>query len=147
MGTHGLVAGAALAATAAKSSSSNYSFLLIILVLFGVMYFVMIRPQRNKQRQAQQTQRQVGDGARVRTTAGMYGTIIEGDADNVLVEFAPGVRIKMMRRAIMNVVPDDEPIGFNATMPDMGDSDTTFSATGDSTVPARATDDRGDLAI
>jgi preprotein translocase subunit YajC len=128
MGTQFLAAGPALAA-AAKSSSSNYSFLLIILVLFGVMYFVMIRPQRNRQRQAQQTAKQVGDGARIRTTAGMYGTIIEGDADNVLVEFAPGVRIKMMRRAIMGVVPDDEAEGFKQPFSDMGtDSDTTVSA-------------------
>jgi preprotein translocase subunit YajC len=124
-----------LAATGSKSSSSDYSFLLIILVIFGIMYFVMIRPQRNRQRQAQQTQRQVGDGARVRTTAGMYGTIIEGDNDNVLVEFAPGVRIKMMRRAIMNVVPDDEPDGFQTTGPDLSDQDTTVGAT---------KDDRGD---
>jgi preprotein translocase subunit YajC len=136
MGTQFLAAGPALAA-AAKPSSSNYSFLLIILVLFGVMYFVMIRPQRNRQRQAQQTAKQVGDGARIRTTAGMYGTIIEGDADNVLVEFAPGVRIKMMRRAIMGVVPDDESDGFSQPVPDMG-SDTTVSAT---------KDDRGDLSI
>ncbi len=119
------------AASKPASSSSDYSFLLIILVIFGIMYFVMIRPQRNRQRQAQQTQRQVGDGARIRTTAGMYGTIIEGDNENVLVEFAPGVRIKMMRRAIMNVVPDDEPDGFTPTGPDVSDEDTTVGATKD----------------
>ncbi len=127
-----------LAAASKSSGSSDYSFLLIILVIFGIMYFVMIRPQRNRQRQAQQTQRQVGNGARVRTTAGMYGTIIDGDDNNVLVEFAPGVRIKMMRRAIMNVVPDDEPDGFTPTGPDMSDQDTTVGAT---------KDDRGDLSI
>jgi preprotein translocase subunit YajC len=127
-----------LAAASKTSGSSDYSFLLIILVIFGIMYFVMIRPQRNRQRQAQQTQRQVGNGARVRTTAGMYGTIVEGDDDNVLVEFAPGVRIKMMRRAIMNVVPDDEPDGFKPTGPDMSGQDTTVGAT---------KDDRGDLSI
>jgi preprotein translocase subunit YajC len=126
------------AASKPATGSSDYSFLLIILVIFGIMYFVMIRPQRNRQRQAQQTQRQVGNGARVRTTSGMYGTIIEGDDDNVLVEFAPGVRIKMMRRAIMNVVPDDEADGFNPTAPDMSDQDTTVHA---------SKDDRGDLSI
>jgi preprotein translocase subunit YajC len=131
MGTQFLLA----AASKPASGSSDYSFLLIILVIFGIMYFVMIRPQRNRQRQAQQTQRQVGDGARIRTTAGMYGTIIEGDNENVLVEFAPGVRIKMMRRAIMNVVPDDEPDGFQPTGPDVSDQDTTVGA---------AKDDRGD---
>lgn len=135
MGTHFLAVGPALAA-AAKPASSNYSFLFIIIAIFGLMYFVILRPQRNKQRQAQQTQRQVGDGARIRTTGGMYGTIISGDDDNVLVEFAPGVQIKMMRRAIMGVVPDDEPDGFRQTVPDMGDGNTTATS-----------DDRGDLNI
>jgi len=116
MGTEILAAG-----TKAASSSSNYSFLLIILVVFGLMYFLMIRPQRNRQRQAQQTQRQVGNGARIRTTAGMYGTIVSGDDENVVVEFAPGVQIKMMRRAIMNVVPDDESDGIRQTVPDVSE--------------------------
>jgi preprotein translocase subunit YajC len=135
MGTHFLAVGPALAA-AAKPASTNYSFLFIIVAIFGLMYFVILRPQRNRQRQAQQTQRQVGDGARIRTTGGMYGTIISGDDDNVLVEFAPGVQIKMMRRAIMGVVPDDEPDGIRQTVPDMGDGNTTATS-----------DDRGDLNI
>jgi preprotein translocase subunit YajC len=122
-GTLSLAAGHVLAATSSKSSSSNYTLLIFIVLIFVVMYFLMIRPQRNRQRQAQQTQRQVGDGARIRTTAGMYGTIISGDDDNVLVEFAPGVQIKMMRRAIMGVVPDDEPDGIRQTVPDVSDAD------------------------
>lgn len=117
--------GALILAASTKSSASNYSFLLIIVVLFALMYFVMIRPQRNRQRQAQQTQQQVGIGSRIRTTAGMYGTIVDGDNDNVLVEFAPGVQIKMMRRAIMGVVPEDEPDGIRETVPGTPESDTT----------------------
>jgi preprotein translocase subunit YajC len=135
-----------LAAASKSTGSSDYSYLLIILVIFGIMYFVMIRPQRNRQRQAQQTQRQVNNGARVRTTAGMYGTIIDGDNDNVLVEFAPGVQIKMMRRAIMNVVPDDEPEGFN---PSFSDGTDQFSdGTSEDTTTADANKDkREDLSI
>ena len=125
MGTHA-VAAAHVVAAAKSSSSSSLSFLLIIVVVFGLLYFVMIRPQRNRQRAAQQQSRQVGNGSRIRTTAGMYGTIVDSDDDNVLVEFAPGVQIKMMRRAIMNVVPDDEPDGLHPTVvtgtPDEADS-------------------------
>jgi preprotein translocase subunit YajC len=115
------MAGTLFLAAAAKSSSSagTYTPLLIIIVLFVLLYFVMIRPQRNRQRQAQQAQQQVATGARVRTTAGMYGTVVDGDADNVLVEIAPNVQVKMMRRAIMNVVSDDEPDGIRQTVPDV----------------------------
>lgn len=112
MGTH------VLAAAAKASGASSYSFLIILVVIFGLMYFFMIRPQRNRQRQAQQTQRQVGNGARVRTTAGIYGTIVSGDDQNVMIEIAPGVQIKMMRRAIMGVVPDEEPDGVAPTFED-----------------------------
>jgi preprotein translocase subunit YajC len=137
MGTHILAAAPALAAAKTTSHSSSASFLIIIVVIFGLLYFFMIRPQRNRQRQAQQTSRQVGDGARIRTTAGMYGTIISGDDDNVLVEFAPGVQIKMMRKAIMGVVPDDEPDGIRQTVPDMPD---------DTETPG-SSDGRGDFSI
>jgi preprotein translocase subunit YajC len=140
MGTHTLAAAHVLAATPAKSSSSSLSFLLIIVVVFGLLYFVMIRPQRNRQRQAQQTARQVSNGSRVRTTAGMYGTIIDGDADNVLVEFAPGVQIKMMRRAIMGVVPDDEPDGFRPTVDDEASADPDADS-------SESSDKREDLSI
>jgi len=140
MGTHTLAAAHVLAATSAKSSSSSLSFLLIIVVVFGLLYFVMIRPQRNRQRQAQQTARQVSNGSRVRTTAGMYGTIIDGDADNVLVEFAPGVQIKMMRRAIMGVVPDDEPDGFRPTVDDEASADPDADS-------SESSDKREDLSI
>jgi preprotein translocase subunit YajC len=121
MGTQAFAAAHVLAA--GKSSSSSYSFLLILVVLFGLMYFVLIRPQRNRQRQAQQTAKQVGVGARVRTTAGIYGTIVSGDNENVMVEIAPGVQIKMMRRAIMGVVPDDEPDGVRPTADGSASSD------------------------
>ncbi len=89
------------------SSGGNLTFLLVIVVLFGLFYFVMIRPQRNRQRRVQQMQNEVGPGSRVRTTAGMYATVTEVDGDDVLLEVAPGVNVRFMRRAIMDVVPEE----------------------------------------
>ncbi len=98
---------------AAKSSSGNYTFLLVIVVLFGVLYFVMIRPQRNKQRRVQAMQGQVQPGQRVRTTAGMYATVVEADDTDVVLEVAPGVQLRFLRRAVMDVLPDED--GTQAT--------------------------------
>jgi preprotein translocase subunit YajC len=96
-----------LAATSSTSKGSgSYLFLVAIVVLFGLLYFVTIRPQRNRQRAAAQTQRTVEPGARVRTTAGMYGTVVAVDDQDVVLEVAPGVEIRFLRRAIMDVVPD-----------------------------------------
>ena len=93
---------------ASKSSSGSLNILLIIVVLFGVLYFVMIRPQRNRQRKAQEQARAVAPGSRVRTTAGMYATVVGVDGDDVILEVAPGVEVRYIKRAIMQVLPNDE---------------------------------------
>jgi len=97
---------AILAAGTSKSSGSGYFFLIIIVVLFGLLYFVTIRPQRNRQRAAQQTQRDIQPGMRVRTTAGMYATVAAVEDQEVVLEVAPGVNVRFLRRAIMDVIPD-----------------------------------------
>lgn len=102
-------------AAAAKSGSGNYTFLIVIVVLFGLLYFVMIRPQRNKQRQAQAMQSQVQPGQRVRTTAGMYATVVDADDTDVVLEVAPGIQLRFLRRAVMDVLPDED--GTQATAP------------------------------
>lgn len=98
---------AASDAASKSSSSGSLNILLIIVVLFGVLYFVMIRPQRNRQRKAQQQASAVTPGTRVRTTAGMYATVVGVDGDDVILEVAPGVEVRYVKRAIMQVLPSD----------------------------------------
>jgi preprotein translocase subunit YajC len=147
MGTNVLAA-----AEAATKTTSSDSSLLIIVLIFAVMMIFMFRSQSRRKRAAQDTQRQVVDGARIRTTFGVYGTVVEGDDRNVIVEVAPGTRIKMLRQAIAMVVPDDEPDGVAQTMPTFGQSEPDVSAdqtgpdlNGDGT--SGKPDDRSDLTI
>jgi len=95
-----------LAASSSKSSGSGYIFLVAIVALFGLLYFVTIRPQRRRQQAAAQTQSQLQPGMRVRTTAGMYATVTAIEDQEVVLEVAPGVNVRFLRRAIMDVVPD-----------------------------------------
>jgi preprotein translocase subunit YajC len=129
-----------LAATS-TSKGNPYLFPIIILALFGLLYFVMIRPQRNRQRQAAQMQNQVVPGQRVRTTAGMYATVVSVEGDDVVLEVAPGVNVRYMRRAIMNVVPDD--IGSTVADEDesVDGSGPARGAKGGTGSPADATED------
>jgi preprotein translocase subunit YajC len=107
MGTMTLAAVTHLAgATKTTKGNPGYTFL-ILAVLIGLFYFLIMRPQRNRQRKAMATQSQVMPGQRVRTTAGMYGTVVSGDDRDVVIEIAPGVQVTMLRRAIMDVVSDD----------------------------------------
>jgi preprotein translocase subunit YajC len=119
-----------LAATSSTSKGSGqYIFLIVIVGLFGLLYFVTIRPQRNRQRAAAQTQRTVEPGARVRTTAGMYGTVVAVDDQDVVLELAPGVEVRFLRRAIMDVVPD--PSDMEAEEPEPEHSETLDEAEDD----------------
>jgi preprotein translocase subunit YajC len=98
-----------MATTAAAASSSNPTILIVIVVVFVGFYFLMIRPQRQRQQRIQQQQNAVTPGARVRTTAGMYATVVAVDGDDVVLEVAPGVEVRYMKRAVMDVVGEGEP--------------------------------------
>ena len=110
-----------LAATAAKSSGFNPSTLILILIVVVAFYFLMIRPQQRRKQQAAQKSNNVEPGARVRTTAGMYATVVDVDGDDVILEVAPGVEVRYMKRAIMEVVSPGEPVDETET--DVDDAD------------------------
>ncbi len=114
-----------LATTSTKPSGgfNSLTLLFIVLVIAG-FYLLMIRPQQRRRQQAQQRQNSVQPGARVRTTAGMYATVMDVDGDDVVLEVAPGVEVRYMKRAIMDVVgPADETVeDADETMSDSADS-------------------------
>jgi preprotein translocase subunit YajC len=98
----------AAAEAASKSSGSALTFPILIVLVFVGFYFLMIRPQRRRQQQVMQQQNTVAPGARVRTTAGMYATVTEVDGDDVVLEVAPDVEVRYLRRAIMEVITPGE---------------------------------------
>jgi preprotein translocase subunit YajC len=119
-----------LAATSSKSGFSSSTIFLILIVVVA-FYFLMIRPQQRRKQQAAQKQNTVQPGARVRTTAGMYATVVAVDGDDVVLEVAPGVEVRYMKRSIMDVVsPGDEP---EETVTDFTDSDDTDDTDTDDT--------------
>ncbi len=87
------------------------SFLIIMVLMLGVMYVLMIRPQRQRQAQQQSMINGAGVGDDVLTTGGIYGTISEVEGDDIVVEIASGVTVHMTRRGIAAVLPPeaDEP--------------------------------------
>jgi preprotein translocase subunit YajC len=122
MGTLFLAAGhGLLAAPKTKTGSPIYTFL-ILAVLIGLFYVLIMRPQRNRQRKAMETQSQVMPGQRIRTTAGMYGTVVSGDDRDIVIEIAPGVEVTMLRRAVMEVISDDQPMPETIDEPEPADS-------------------------
>jgi preprotein translocase subunit YajC len=84
------------------------SFLIVMVLLLVVMYVLMIRPQRQRQQQHQRTLDTCGVGDDVLTTGGIYGTIIEAEGDDLVVEIADGMTVHMTRRGIAAVLPPEE---------------------------------------
>jgi preprotein translocase subunit YajC len=78
-------------------------FFALIIVAF---YFLIIRPQRTRARQADQMRARLAPGVEVMTTAGLYGTIVEVLDDSVRLEVAPGVTERYATAAIGRVVSD-----------------------------------------
>ena len=82
-------------------------FLIVLLLMFAVMYFLLIRPQRAKQRQMQEMLNRIAPGDEVITIGGMYGDVVDVEDDKVTLEIAEDVHIEVARRAISQIVPQE----------------------------------------
>jgi preprotein translocase subunit YajC len=78
--------------------------LLPILLLVVAFWLLILRPARARQNAANAVMRQLGVGARIMTTAGLFGTITALEDDQVELEIAPGVRVRYVKAAIAKVV-------------------------------------------
>ena len=85
-------------------------FLIIMALMLGVMYVLMVRPQRQKQSQQQAMINDASVGDDVLTTGGIYGTITQAEGDDVVVEIASGISVHMTRRGIAAVLPPEEDV-------------------------------------
>lgn len=114
----------------------NVTSLLPLIVLAALFYLLLIRPQKNRQRQAQELLSKLTAGDRVITTSGIYGTVVLVDGDDVEVEVFPDVDIRFVKGAIQRILPPEE---------DAGDVDVTDPAALDADIDAR--DDERDDSV
>lgn len=86
----------------AAPQGGNYSMIIMMVVLFAVMYFFMIRPQNKKQKEIQKFRDALTVGQDVVTIGGIHGTIknINAEEGTVTLEVATGVKIVFAKEAI-----------------------------------------------
>ena len=94
-----------------SSGGSLIGLALPLLMLVG-FYFLLIRPQRNRQRAQQALLSALDVGDEVMTTGGIFGTIVDIDEDEgvLTVEIAPNTRVKMLRQGIAQRFVEDEDV-------------------------------------
>ena len=81
-----------------------------LVLIFAVFYFLLIRPQQRKAREQRATLDALRRGDRVVTGGGIIGTIVRVDSpDEVVVDIADGVRVRVIRSTIASVLAKPDP--------------------------------------
>ena len=79
---------------------ADYSFLIMMVAIFAIMYFFMIRPQNKKQKEIANFRKSLEVGQSVIPAGGIYGKVKEIEDSAVVVEIASGVKIKVDKNSI-----------------------------------------------
>lgn len=109
---------AVLGATQTNGGAAAFAQLAIFALIGLAMYFLLIRPQRRRQREQVALQRAVEVGDEIMTTSGLYGFVTGFDGDIAWVEIDDNVQIRIARQAIQRKV--DTSKGETATPTDDG---------------------------
>ncbi len=83
-----------------QAGGGNFSMIIMMIAIFAIMYFFMIRPQQKKQKEIMNFRNNLTVGQEVVTAGGIYGKIKELDVTTVTLEIASGVKIKIDRNSI-----------------------------------------------
>lgn len=98
---------ATLAQEGDQQGGGILALLLPLVLLGGVAYFLLIRPQQKRAQQHQRLVTELEPGDQVITIGGMFGEIVEIDEDRVTLEMYDGTQIEFIRTAISRKVAPD----------------------------------------
>ena len=84
----------------------SYGFMGMMLLLFAVMYFFMIRPQQKRQKEIQKQREAMKVGDKVVTSGGIYGKVKDIKDKTVTVEIADNVRITVDKASVFATAAD-----------------------------------------
>ena len=97
-------------AQAAGGASSAFSSFVPLILIFAIMYFLMIRPQQKKAKQHKAMIDSLRRGDQVVTSGGVLGKVSKVSDDGIVViEIAEGVKVRVMRATIAQVLNKTEP--------------------------------------
>ena len=84
----------------AQAGGFDGSFMIMMIVIFAIMYFFMIRPQNKKQKEIMNFRKNLEVGQEVITAGGIYGKVKEIEDNVVVLEIASGVKIRIDKNSI-----------------------------------------------
>jgi preprotein translocase subunit YajC len=92
----------------AQQGGSPWTMWIMLALIFGVMYFFMIRPQKKQQKELQKFRDSLQKGDKVVTIGGIYGTVVEVKDATVLVEVDNGVKVRFSKQALVKDFTDPQ---------------------------------------
>ncbi len=95
-----------LQAAAPAAQGSSWSMWIMLALIFVVMWFFMIRPQRKQQKELQNFRDSLKKGDKVVTIGGIYGTVCEIKEESVLIEVDSNVKIRVSKQALVKDFTD-----------------------------------------
>ncbi len=105
-----LVSPAFAQAAGAPAGGLFNSMLIPMVLVFGIMYFFLIRPQQKKAKDDEKMRENLRRGDQVVTQGGIIGKVAKvKDGGEIDVEIAEGVKVRMTRAAVLSVVSKTEP--------------------------------------
>ena len=87
-----------------SGGGSPMSLIFMIIAIFAVMYFLMIRPQQRQKKQHQELLSKLSKGDKIVTAGGLHGTIAGVKDNTVIVKIADNVKVEVGRASINKVV-------------------------------------------
>lgn len=93
------------AASGGGDMMSSLGSMLPLLLMFVVLYFVMIRPQMKRQKEARAMLEALAKGDEVATAGGLLGKITKLGDQFLSIEIAEGVEVQIQRSAVVQVLP------------------------------------------
>lgn len=100
-----LISSAYAQASGAAGQSDTLLTFLPMIAIFVVFYFLLIRPQQKKQKEARAMLESLEKGNEVVTAGGILGRIVKLDEQYVTVEIAPNTQMVVQRNAIAQLLP------------------------------------------
>ncbi|WP_136682660.1 preprotein translocase subunit YajC [Falsirhodobacter xinxiangensis] len=100
----------AFAQAASGGAASALTSFVPLILIFGIMYFLLIRPQQKKLKDHRKMVEALRRGDQIVTQGGILGKVTHvGEGNEVEVEIATGVKVKVLRHTIAQVVSKTEP--------------------------------------
>ena len=97
-----------LQAAPAQGQAGGWTMWVMLLLIFVIMWFFMIRPQRKQQKELQKFRDSLKKGDKVVTIGGIYGTVVELKDKSVLIEVDKDVKTRVDRNALQGDFSESE---------------------------------------